>query len=85
MKPGVRKKSRLFTHFIAWKLCFVLTKGQVTLPTLQMKSVKIVFVTLMQDEWNRVYYMDYISISDEKSTSQHAISNQNSSWNAQTQ
>ena len=50
-----------------------------------MKSVKIVFVTLMQDEWNRVNYMDYISISDEKSTSQHAISNQNSSWNAQTQ
>ena len=38
-----------------------------------MKSVKIVFVTLMQDELNRVNYMDYISISDEKSTSQHAI------------
>ena len=44
------KKSQLLTHFIARKLCFVLTKGQVTLPTLQMKSVKIVFAALMQDE-----------------------------------
>ena len=70
MKPGVRKKSQLLTHFIAWKLCLVLTKGQLTLPALQIKSVKIVFAALMQDEWNRVKYMDYISINDENSTSQ---------------
>ena len=38
-----------------------------------MKSVKIVFAALMQDEWNRVNYMDYISINDENNTSQHAI------------
>lgn len=54
MKPGVRKISQLLTHFMAGKLCLVLTKEQVTLTTLQMKSVKIVFVALMQHEGHRV-------------------------------
>ena len=35
-----------------------------------MKSVKIVFVALVQDEWNLVKYLDYVSFNDENSTSQ---------------
>ena len=70
MKPVVREilfKVLLITLFIASKLCLVLTKGQVTLPALQMKSVKTVFVTLIQDERNCVHY---ISFNDKKRTSQ---------------